>query len=191
MRHFTLILSAAAAAALMAAGCHEKPEGGEGSVSLHSDAQMTLPAAETDTTISFTATADWTASVEGGEWLNISPASGEAGEIAATLSASANNEAEARTATVRITCGTDEATVTVTQEGAEGENTDEPSEPEGGQNTKARTITSLSMMTWDASQKYSVNTSTMDMAVTGFLYTSHTRTERFPLLSTFMTMKEK
>ena len=118
MRHFTLILSAAAAAALMAAGCHEKPEGGEGSVSLHSDVEMTLPAAATDTTISFSATADWTASAEGGEWLSISPASGEAGEIAATLSASANNEAEARTATVRITCGTDEATVTVTQEGA-------------------------------------------------------------------------
>ena len=131
MRHFTLILSAAAAAALMAAGCHEKPEGGEGSVSLHSDVEMTLPAAATDTTISFSATADWTASAEGGEWLSISPASGEAGEIAATLSASANNEAEARTATVRITCGTDEATVTVTQEGAEGENPDEPSEPEG------------------------------------------------------------
>ena len=102
----------------MAAGCHEKPEGGEGSVSLHSDVEMTLPAAATDTTISFSATADWTASAEGGEWLSISPASGEAGEIAATLSASANNEAEARTATVRITCGTDEATVTVTQEGA-------------------------------------------------------------------------
>ncbi len=131
MRHFTLILSAAAAAALMAAGCHEKPEGGEGSVSLHSDVEMTLPAAATDTTISFSATADWTASAEGGEWLSISPASGEAGEIAATLSASANNEAEARTATVRITCGTDEVTVTVTQEGAEGENPDEPSEPEG------------------------------------------------------------
>lgn len=129
MKHFTLTLTAAVAAALMAVGCQEKPE--NGSVSLHSDAQMTLPAAATDTTISFTATADWTASVEGGEWLNISPASGEAGEIAATLSASANNEAEARTATVRITCGTDEATVTVTQEGAEGENPDEPSEPEG------------------------------------------------------------
>ena len=40
MRHFTLILSAVAAAALMAAGCHEKPEGGEGSVSLHSDVEI-------------------------------------------------------------------------------------------------------------------------------------------------------
>ena len=126
MRHFTLILTAAAAAALMAAGCHEKPEGGEGSVSLHSDVEMTLPAAATDTTISFTATAGWTAAVEGGEWLSISPASGEAGEIVATLSASANNETEARTATVCITCGTDEVTVSVTQEGVEGENPDGP-----------------------------------------------------------------
>ena len=130
MRHFTLILTTAAVAALMAAGCHEKPEGGDGSVSLHSEAEMTLPAAETDTVISFTATADWTAAVEDGEWLSVSPASGEAGEISATLSAAANSEADARTAIVRISCGTDEATVTVTQEGASGEEPEEPEEPE-------------------------------------------------------------
>ena len=128
MKHFTLILTAAAVAALMTAGCQEKPEGGEGSVSLHSDAEMTLPASATDTTISFTATAEWTAAIESGEWLNISPASGEAGENGATLSASANNEAEARTATVRITCGTDETTVTVTQNAADEE---EPERPTG------------------------------------------------------------
>lgn len=138
MRHFTLILTVAAAAALMAAGCQEKPE--NGSVSLRSNAEMTLPAAETDTTISFTATADWTAAVEGGEWLSISPASGEAGEIAATLSASANNDTEARTATVRITCGTDEATVTVTQEGASGEEPEEPEEPEQPTGKKPKSI---------------------------------------------------
>ena len=112
MRHFTLILTTAAVAVLMAVGCHEKPDTDEGSVSLHSETQMTLPAAATDTVIFFTATADWTASVDGGDWLSISPASGEAGEISATISASANNETEARTATVRISCGTDEATVT-------------------------------------------------------------------------------
>ena len=60
-----LILTSAAAAALMAAGCHEKPEGGDGSVSLHSEAEMTLPAAETDSVISFTATADCTAETDG------------------------------------------------------------------------------------------------------------------------------
>lgn len=130
MRHFTLILTTAAVAALMAAGCHEKPEGGDGSVSLHSEAEMTLPAAETDTVISFTATADWTAAVEDGEWLSVSPASGEAGEISATLSATANSEADARTATVRISCGTDEATVTITQEGAAEDEPEEPEEPE-------------------------------------------------------------
>ena len=83
-----------------------------------------------DTVISFTATADWTAAVEDGEWLSVSPASGEAGEISATLSAAANSEADARTAIVRISCGTDEATVTVTQEGAAGEEPEEPEEPE-------------------------------------------------------------
>ena len=83
-----------------------------------------------DTVISFTATADWTAAVEDGEWLSVSPASGEAGEIAATLSAAANVKDDARTATVNITCGTDEATVTVTQEGAAGEEPEEPEEPE-------------------------------------------------------------
>ena len=130
MRHFNLILTSAAVAALMAAGCHEKPEGGDGSVSLHSEAEMTLPAAETDSVISFTATADWTATVEGGEWLSVSPASGEAGEISVTLSAAANGEADARTATINITCGTGKATVTVTQEGAAGEEPEEPEEPE-------------------------------------------------------------
>ena len=138
MRHFTLILTVAAAAALMAAGCQEKPE--NGSVSLRSDAQMTLPAAETDTTISFTATAEWTAAVEGGDWLSVSPASGEAGEIAATLSASANNKTEARTATVRISCGTDETTVTVTQNAASEENPDEPEEPEGPTGKKPKSM---------------------------------------------------
>ena len=131
MRHCTLILTAAAVAALMAAGCQDKPEGGEGSVSLHSDAEIVLPASATDTSISFTATADWTAAVEDGDWLSVSPASGEAGEIAATLSASANNDTEARTATVRISCGTVEATVTVTQNAADGENPEEPAQPTG------------------------------------------------------------
>ena len=130
MRHFTLILTAAAVAVLMAAGCQEKPDGGDGSVSLHSDAEIALPAAEADTVISFTATADWTAAVEGGDWLSVSPASGKAGEISATLSATANGEADARTATVNITCGTGKATVTVTQEGAAGEEPEEPEEPE-------------------------------------------------------------
>ncbi len=131
MRHFTLILATAAVAALMAVGCHETSDNGDGSVSLHSEAEMTLPAAETDTVISFTTTADWTAAVEGGEWLSVSPASGEAGEIAATLSAAANSEADARTATVRISCGTDEATVTVTQECAAEEEPEEPEQPTG------------------------------------------------------------
>ena len=129
MRHFTLILTTAAVAVLMAVGCHEKPDTDEGSVSLHSETQMTLPAAATDTVIFFTATADWTASVEGGDWLSVSPASGEAGEIAATLSASANNKTEARTATVRISCGTDETTVTVTQNATDEENPEEPEQP--------------------------------------------------------------
>ena len=62
--------------------------------------------------------------------MSISPASGEAGETDATLSASANNDTEARTAIVRISCGTDEATVTVTQNAAGEENPEEPSEPE-------------------------------------------------------------
>ena len=116
----------------MAAGCQEKPDGGDGSVSLHSDAEIVLPAAEADTVISFTATADWTAAVEGGDWLSVSPASGKAGEISATLSATANSEADARTATVNITCGTGKATVTVTQEGAAGEGPEDPDTPATG-----------------------------------------------------------
>ena len=128
MKHFTPILSTVAAVLLMAVGCQEKPE--DGSVSLHSDAQMTLPAAATDTTISFTATADWTASVEGGEWLTVNPSAGEAGEISAELSASANPETTSRTATLHISCGTDQVSVTVAQEGVAGDEPEEPEEPE-------------------------------------------------------------
>ena len=128
MKHFTPILSTVAAVLLMAVGCQEKPE--DGSVSLHSDAQMTLPAAATDTTISFTATADWTASVEGGEWLTVNPSVGEAGEISAELSASANPETTSRTATLHISCGTDQVSVTVAQEGVAGDEPEEPEEPE-------------------------------------------------------------
>ena len=127
----------------MAAGCQEKPDGGDGSVSLHSDAEIALPAAEADTVISFTATADWTAAVEGGDWLSVSPASGKAGEISATLSATANSEADARTATVNITCGTGKATVTVTQEGAAGE---EPEEPEESEQPTGKMPKSISMV---------------------------------------------
>ena len=47
MRHFTLILATAAVAELVAVGCHETSDNGDGSVSLHSEVEMTLPAAET------------------------------------------------------------------------------------------------------------------------------------------------
>ena len=100
---------------LFLSSCKDKP--GDGIVTLHSDSQITLQAAETDTTFSFTATDTWTIQKENGAWLTIDPERGAAGEITATLTAEANDGTDARSATVRILCGNSEATVAVTQEG--------------------------------------------------------------------------
>lgn len=130
MRYFTLILTAAAAAALMAAGCHEKPEGGEGSVSLHSDVEMTLPATATDTIVSFSATAAWTAITDGSEWIEIEPDGGAAGDFEAVLSVLDNNDTASRTAVITFLCGTSETALTITQNGAGLNEPDNPGNPE-------------------------------------------------------------
>lgn len=130
MRHFTFILTAAAAAALMAAGCHEKPEGREGSVSLHSDVEMTLPATATDTIVSFSATAAWTAITDGSEWIEIEPDGGAAGDFEAVLSVLDNNDTASRTAVITFLCGTSETALTITQNGAGLNEPDNPGNPE-------------------------------------------------------------
>ena len=70
-------------------------------------------------TVSLTATAQWTATVEDAgtdHWLSVSPASGRAGETTVTLTIAANESPDARSASVVFVCGDDEETLTVTQQ---------------------------------------------------------------------------
>lgn len=67
--------------------------------------------------LTFTATSDWTASVDGAAsgWLSVSPASGEAGTHTLSLVTTANDSYDERNASVTITSGSVKKTLTVTQ----------------------------------------------------------------------------
>lgn len=70
------------------------------------------------TYISFTATADWTASLvntRADSWVTITPTSGRKGENEITITASANETYDERNATVVLKCGTDSKNIVVTQ----------------------------------------------------------------------------
>ncbi len=111
-----LPLYIALAAALILAGCKEQP------VEPVVVPGITLTSGETaaisdeggTAEIAFKATAAWTAT-SSQTWLTVNPQSGEAGETGVTVTASANEEYDPRTATVTLTCGSDSKTVTVTQ----------------------------------------------------------------------------
>lgn len=70
-------------------------------------------------TMTFTASADWTASVNAVtrsvDWLSISPAQGEAGTVTLQVSAQPNETYDERNAAVLLTCGNAKQTITVTQ----------------------------------------------------------------------------
>lgn len=64
--------------------------------------EVTIPAGGGSATVSFTSPVAWQAS-SSESWLEISPASGEAGEITLTLTASVNETFDQRSATVTVT----------------------------------------------------------------------------------------
>lgn len=84
---------------LIAVSCEERP-GSDGSITIDGGTQITLSAAATDTTVSFSATAAWTVITEDIEWIGIEPAGGAAGEFEAALSVLENNSSEPRTAVI-------------------------------------------------------------------------------------------
>ena len=67
--------------------------------------------------LTFTATSDWTAAVDGAAsgWLSVSPASGGAGTHTLNLVTTANDSYDERNASVTITSGSAKKTLTVTQ----------------------------------------------------------------------------
>ena len=112
-------LFAAVTFGLLAWGCGTDKE---------DNAQPTVPELEivsdnTDTpfpqdggsaTVTFTANMDWTASTDQ-PWCTVEPGNGEAGTVTLTVSAIANTDYDERNAALRIACGTEQKTITVTQ----------------------------------------------------------------------------
>ena len=135
--HFATFLTIIA---LLAPSCEERP-GKEGTVTIHGDTEILLPPTQTDTSISFTATAAWTAMTEDAQWLGIEPDGGAAGEITARISALANSDTASRTATVRILCGTSETSLTVRQEGLDTNTPDDDPDMPAGRLIKTLFIT--------------------------------------------------
>ena len=82
--------------------------------------EVTIPAGGGSATVSFTSPVAWQAS-SSESWLEISPASGEAGDITLTLTASVNETFDQRSATVTVTVPSANLseTVKVIQPGAE------------------------------------------------------------------------
>ncbi|MBQ6747094.1 MAG: Omp28-related outer membrane protein [Bacteroidaceae bacterium] len=78
-----------------------------------------LLSGENKTTVTFSATQDWTAKAatvtEPNDWLSVSPTSGKAGSATITIAVKANEKDEERSGTVTINCGTVSQTINVTQ----------------------------------------------------------------------------
>lgn len=75
---------------------------------------LTMSGAESSTSITITANAEWNLSTTE-SWLSITPASGGKGETQVTLKASANNDAADRRADVTLTCGESKTDIKVSQ----------------------------------------------------------------------------
>lgn len=78
-----------------------------------------LLSGENKTTVTFTATQDWTATAatatEPNDWLSVSPTSGKAGSATITIAVKTNENDVERTGTVTIKCGTVTQVINVTQ----------------------------------------------------------------------------
>lgn len=125
MKKYIFAILCTAAAVL--AGC-DQPAGEEtgSDITVTGGTTIEATADQTTATLSFSAEAAWTAAIESGaEWLlEVTPASGEAGDQTLTLNFTANETEAVRTATVRLASGEDAVTVTLTQQGVSSEGDD-------------------------------------------------------------------
>ena len=113
--------------ATLLAGCDQHAGEETGSdITVTGGTTIEATADQTTATLSFSAEAAWTAAIESGaEWLlEVTPASGEAGDQTLTLNFTANETEAVRTATVRLASGEDAVTVTLTQQGVSSEGDD-------------------------------------------------------------------
>ena len=87
-------------------------------LSAGTDVKPTFTSDGGDVQISFTASTPWTASVintRADNWISVSPSSGNAGSASVTVTVDASTSYDERGATVRISCGTVNEDVVVTQ----------------------------------------------------------------------------
>lgn len=127
MKKYVFTLMCAAAVLLAACDQPAGEETGSG-ITVTGGTTLAVAADQTTTTLAFSAEAAWTAAIESGaEWLlEVTPASGEAGDQTLTLNFTANETEAVRTATVRLASGEDAVTVTVTQQGKKDEGGEQP-----------------------------------------------------------------
>ena len=125
MEKYVFTLMCAAAALLAACDQPAGEETGSGII-VTGGTTLAVAADQTTTTLAFSAETAWTAAIESGaEWLlEVTPASGEAGDQTLTLNFTANETEAVRTATVRLASGEDAVTVTLTQQGVSSEGDD-------------------------------------------------------------------
>ena len=142
------------AGALLMAGCSDDDTPKNVVLTGGTQTSQTVYADETQGAgggISFTAAADWTATVTdvtatkaaGGstvDWLTLSAYSGGPGEYTLTLTLTENNTGADRKAKIEIVCGGDVIVITVEQKGTTeaGDTPAGPAEPEGGKYLVAR-----------------------------------------------------
>mgnify|MGYP002623354026 FL=1 len=87
-------------------------------VKVTSGSSFTVPADGGTATVQFSSSGKWTAALSNdraASWLTLSSTSGEKGNASLTLTAAKSEETDDRSATVRITCGSASASVTITQ----------------------------------------------------------------------------
>ena len=108
-----LLASFVAAAALLVGCTVEEPVSKLEGLEVSNDYITVAADDQSSASISITADAAWTASVSGGNWLTISPASGSAGQ--STMTVTASNASAARKCMVNIVMGDKTKIVTVNQ----------------------------------------------------------------------------
>ena len=86
----------------------------KGKITLGAQGNIVLSNEGESKQIDFSATKDWTAS-SSEDWLTVEPRSGQKGDVAITVSASANADYSPRSATVTIVCGEDSQCIEVMQ----------------------------------------------------------------------------
>ncbi len=92
-----------------------KPQPVEGKITLKSESSVVLSDEGDSKQVAFSATLGWTAA-SSESWLTVEPRSGQKGDAAITVSASANADYSPRSATVTLVCGEDSKTIEVTQQ---------------------------------------------------------------------------